>query len=240
MATLGLAFQFIWKLLYQQLEDKNDREKLLERLTQLKGRERYTTALNLLREWLNDFFRPALSHHAFGRCYVIAFAYPLFFYIITWVLVGGGELAGGEALPDLPTLFARLGYSVALFAGVALSFLLWRHSEPISVRLATVLPASWRQRPRARDAIDICILVGMGIGGLILARSVGGIPGIVVFAGMILATGHVTLLATIVVFILIQLSLVLVFQSPIYNYLLVFLFVILPLINAMLDWWSGG
>ncbi len=78
--------------------------------------ETYRSIVKKIEIWLGNKFGASHKHRAFSVCLLMAFIYPLSFFIIGWLFGGSNEFAGVKALNDYPLFWQRLGaFSTFIF-----------------------------------------------------------------------------------------------------------------------------
>ncbi|WDE00998.1 hypothetical protein [Thalassomonas actiniarum] len=137
VAILG----FLWTVingLAQKLEDENTRKSIVNAITKKSWVFLYHSWIASVLKRLELFFGPALSLSAFNRCLSIAYIYPLFAFLLSWLLGGNGKIASFVFLPEINQPLYRFFLLVWLILGFGLFFYLLRYFETVAVKLVNV------------------------------------------------------------------------------------------------------
>ncbi len=240
-AILALLLPFPKRSLDEQLADTAGRVDIAARLGAVTIAESFLIAQRRFNAWLEEWFGPPFSAQAFERCLAIAFIYPVTVFLITLAInglvtgrVSGGEFAGflavAAVLTGLAYLLLGLGIRVIrrlwvtlggdadlapVLARVALGMLAVITAFAIAFAIASVASINLNGAPSVMLAV---------LGAFALAFALAltfAFAGAKVFAAAVAAIA----------------ALVLVFASQ-FAFVLLLFFVIIPFVNACIDWLS--
>jgi hypothetical protein len=250
-STTALLIVLVWILtwllpfptrsLNAQLDDPQGRVDLRARLGEAGPLYRYRLAIRGLNGWLHDWFGEPTSGQALERCIAIAFVYPAALFVISVLL--SATLSGRVALHEL------LIFAACVIVGVFITRRLFR----LIYRLGTNF---WRfiggdsglMHLIARVVLGaFAVIVAFAI-AFVIATSIAGAfaePGTMVLAilaaftiafalaGILAGAGPLAAAA----FILTLTIAALAFAGE-FAFILLLFFVLLPMVNALLDWLS--
>lgn len=224
-----------------QLNTPDTRTSLRARLGGATPLERYRGAIRDLNVWLDGWFGPSTSGQALERCIAIAFVYPVALFLLT-VLING--LVSGAVHP----------YEIAIFAVAAvLGTYIIRYIFRGFYKIGTSL---WRFIGGDSDLIQLIARVMLGALAviiafaiaLVIASSVAGSfvePGTMVLAviaafalAFVLAALLAVAGAAVAALFLFVLTVGALAFAGQFAFLLLLFFVLLPMVNAVLDWGS--
>jgi hypothetical protein len=250
-AAVALLILLIWILLWllpfprrsldERLSDPEARAGLRDRLGGTGPFGRYRLAIRDLTVWLDEWFGPASSGQAMERCIAIAFVYPAVLFVVTLIIAGA---ARGDVAPH------EIGVFIA--ATLAASYLARRVFRAI-YRAGTNF---WRFVGGDSDLIRLIARVVLGATAVILAFAIAFViastvagafaeAGTIVLAivaafalafalaGVLAAAGTAAAMALLLVLTVAALAF-----SGKFAFLLLLFFVLLPMLNALLDWLS--
>ncbi len=153
--------------------------------------EGYTTVVKRGLDWLDGFFGEPRSGRAFRRCWLIAFLYPSFLFLLSWVFEGPKHFKTETFLIEASQTRRILDGFVVYAIGFVIFFIVRRrrHWAELLVRR---LPASWR----FKEGLGIIVELGIIFGAILGA---GTVALTAFFAGAVLDTGAVTVASTVAV-----------------------------------------
>jgi len=250
-AAVALLIALIWILIWllpfpsrpleERLADPESRAELRDRLGGAGPFGRYRLAIRDLNGWLDGWFGPSTSGQALERCIAIAFVYPAVLFIATLVVAGA---ARGQIAP----------YEIGIFLAVtvAAGYLAHRAFRAI-YRVGTNF---WRFVGGDSDLIRLIARVVLGALAVILAFAIAFVIASTV-AGAFAEAGTIVL-AIIAAFalaftlagvlaaagtaaamgLLLALTVAALAFAGKFAFLLLLFFVLLPMVNALLDWLS--
>lgn len=250
-AAVALLIMLIWILLWllpfpglsldERLADPEGRARLRDRLGGAGPFGRYQLAIRDLNLWLDDWFGPSTSGQAMERCIAIAFVYPAVLFVVTLIVAGA---ARGEIAP----------HEVAVFIAVTLvASYLARRAFRALYRASTNF---WRFVGGDSGLIRLIARVVLGATAVILAFAIAfviastvagafaeaGTIVLAIIAAFALAFTLAGVLATAGTAAAMVLMLVLTVAALAFSgkfaFLLLLFFVLLPMLNALLDWVS--
>lgn len=237
VAAFTLVF-YLWHRGVDKLEaqflDPRDHDALRSRLNDgaAPGR-RWLDSLQHLNDWLDGpfFGGPAHGWSAFIRCFQIAFLYPMFLTLLAWVLSGDRFISDGTFLFFETSGFFDRIWRICLLLGLAVAFFLrmWfivanRFSELLRPHaIASTLHNLSKGQKQLLVSLA-AILAFASLGSLVYAYA-----GVVAFAG---AFGYAIVGAGAVGVVNDRAFVILVAS------IIIFLYALLPLLNAVLDWLS--
>lgn len=240
---LAWLLPFPDRSLDSQLSRYDDRIALAERLGAAPPFRTYLITVQRLNLWLAEWFGPAFSGQAFERCLAIAFIFPIALFLVT--LVANGIASHSISLGEV-ALFA-LAYAVFAYVIVA-----------AFKNLLDLIRRAWTQfggDPDTAQTIARVLLGGFAVmtaftisfaiastfsgqlsnAGAVLGSMAGGFA--LAFALAIAFALAGAALFSIAVAILAGAALA--FASD-FAFLLFLFFVLLPVVNASVDWLSWG
>lgn len=248
--------------LFFVLRHEASRKEILRILDELALIDKYQRVIGGLLAWLEKFYGPAGSRRAFFVSLMLAFVYPLLFFLIGYAMDGPNTLAGEAVVPD--TGAGRWLWALGFSLFVLLLVWLVRNAQAIDgllSRTAELVPFScsgrWLKLAVFWGALVIIIYIPMqflpigimaGIasvfwGALVVGRSavnaeahavVNELGGAGAAAGVGAISG-----ALVVVSVFAGVTVLGETQgSASRSLVVVSLFIALPLFNALLDWLS--
>jgi hypothetical protein len=250
-AAVALLILLIWILVWllpfpgrsieQQLADPEARPRVRDRLGGQGPFGRYRLAISDLNEWLDDWFGPASSGQALERCIAIAFVYPAVLFVTTVIVAG---VARGKIAP----------YEIAIFFAVAALAAYFAHRAfRLLYRVSTNF---WRFVGGDPQLIGLIARVALGALAVILAFAIAfviastvagafaeaGTIVLAIIAAFALAVALAGVLAaagtTAAMGLLLAMTVAALAFSGKFAFLLILFFVLLPMLNALLDWLS--
>mgnify|MGYP005814908865 CR=1 FL=1 len=250
LLTALLGTILVWLLpfpdrsLALQLSRHDDRIALKERLGAAPPLRAYIVTVHRLNDWLMEWFGPALSSQAFERCLAIAFIFPIALFLIT--LIANGVASNAVTLSEI-VLFA-LAFGVFTYVIVV-----------IFRNLLAFIRRVWMRFGGDEDLAQIISRVVLGAFAVMVAFTISFAIA-TVFSGQTanattvlssMAGGFALAFALAVAFALAGSALfsvaiailagaALAFASQ-FAFLLFLFFVLLPVVNASVDWisWSA-
>ncbi len=250
-AAVALLILLIWILLWllpfpgrsleERLADPESRAQLRDHLGGVGPFGRYRLAIRELNGWLDAWFGPAMSGQALERCIAIAFVYPAVLFVATLIVAGAarGEIAAYEIAVFL-ALTAAGGYLAHRVFQVLyrLGNNFWRFvggdSELIRLIARVVLGAM-----AVIIAFAIAFVIASTVAGAFAEAGTIVLAIIAAFAlaftlaGVLAAAGTAAAMA-----LLLGLTIAALAFAGKFAFLLLLFFVLLPMVNALLDWLS--
>ncbi len=250
-AAVALLILLIWILVWllpfpgrsieDRLADPESRAQLRERLGGAGPFGRYRLAIRDLNGWLDAWFGPSTSGQALERCIAIAFVYPAVLFVATLIVAGA---ARGQIAP--------LEIGVFLVVTAAAGYLAHRAFR-LLYRAGTNF---WRFVGGDSDLIRLIARVVLGALAVILAFAIAFViastvagawaeAGTIVLAiiaafalafalaGVLAAAGTAAAMG-----LLLALTVAALAFAGKFAFLLLLFFVLLPMVNALLDWLS--
>jgi hypothetical protein len=224
-----------------QLADPDEREDLKARLGAAPLFERYRLAIRRFQTWLNDWFGPAWSIQSFERCVAIAFVFPVALFLLASLLYG--YKSGQVSTPEL------LAFLVGV-AGVSV-FVRW-----LFQRVYWSAQRAWGSIGGDPEMAEIIARIVLGTFAVVfafaiafaVASSVAGTFADIGTVAFAILGGFAFAFAFAVAFAVagawafaIALALVTIVALTMakqFAFFLLLFFVILPLLNALMDWGS--
>jgi hypothetical protein len=247
--TALLATILAWLLpfpecsLNTQLARFHDRMALKDRLGAAPPFRAYLVTVHRFNEWLMEWFGPAFSRQAFERCLAIAFIFPIALFLITLVANGlnQNKVSAGEVM-IFAASFAVFAYLIASAFRNLLDLIqqVWKRfggDEGMAYTIARVLLGGF--------AVMVAFTISFAIAtafsgrpadaGSMLGSMAGGFALAFGFAIAFALAGAA--LFSVAVGILAGAALAFASQ---FAFLLFLFFILLPLVNASVDWLSWG
>ena len=203
--------------------------------------ERYRIAIRRFQDWLQAWFGPAVSIQSFERCVAIAFVFPVALFLLASLLYGykNGEVGTGELLLFLVAAAALSVLVRWVFQVVYASALrAWRSigGDPeLAELIARILLGAFA----VVFAFAIAFAVASSVAGAfsdfgtVAFAILGGFAFAFAFAVAFAVAGGWAFAIALVLVTLIALT-----MAKQFAFFLLLFFVILPLLNAMMDWGS--
>jgi len=250
-AAVALLIMLIWILLWllpfpglsldERLADPEGRARLRDRLGGAGPFSRYQFAIRDLNMWLDDWFGPSTSGQAMERCIAIAFVYPAVLFVVTLIVAGAarGEIALHEvgifiAVTLVASYLARRAFRAAYRASTNFWRFVGGDSGLIRLIARVVLGAT-----AVILAFAIAFVIASTVAG---AFAEAGTIVLAIIAAFALAFTLAGVLATAGTAAAMVLMLVLTVAALAFSgkfaFLLLLFFVLLPMLNALLDWVS--
>jgi hypothetical protein len=249
LLTALLATVLAWLLpfpersLNAQLERFDDRMALRDRLGAAPPFRAYLVTVHRFNQWLMEWFGPAFSGQAFERCLAIAFIFPIALFLVTLIANGINQnrVSAGEVV-IFAVAFAVFAYVIIAAFRNLLSFIqqVWKRfggDEGMAQTIARVLLGGFA----VMVAFTISFAIATTFSGQ--AANAGSVLGSMA-GGFALAFGFAVAFALagaalFAVAIAILAGAALAFASQ-FAFLLLLFFILLPLVNASVDWLSWG
>jgi len=250
-AAVALLILLIWILVWllpfpnrsveERLADLDSRALLRDRLGGAGPFGRYQLAIRDLNGWLDAWFGPSTSGQALERCIAIAFVYPAVLFVVTLIVAGAarGHIAAYEIAVFLAITTAAGYLAHRLFRAlyrVGTNF--WRFvggdSDLIRLIARVVLGAF-----AVIIAFAIAIVIASTVAGAFAEAGTIVLAIIAAFAlaftlaGVLAVAGTAAAMALLLVLTVAALA----FTGK-FAFLLLLFFVLLPMVNALLDWLS--
>jgi hypothetical protein len=224
-----------------QLADPVESAQLGARLGAASLFERYRLAIRRFQGWLNQWFGPAWSVQAFERCVAIAFVFPVALFLAASLLygykngqVGGVELAAFLSGVALLSLLVRWLFRLVYWSAQRAWFSIGGDSELAEI-IARVLLGAFA----VVFAFAIAFAVASSVAGAfsdfgtVAFAILGGFAFAFVFAVAFAIAGTWAFAFAVVLVAGIALT-----MAKQFAFFLLLFFVILPVLNAMMDWGS--
>jgi hypothetical protein len=241
--VLAWLLPFPERSLNAQLARFDDRMALKDRLGAAPPFRAYLVTVHRFNEWLMEWFGPAFSGQAFERCLAIAFIFPIALFLVTLVANGltQNRVSAGEVVIFIAA-FAVFAYVIIVAFRNLLSLIrqVWKRfggDEGLAHTIARVLLGGF--------AVMVAFTISFAIAttfsgqpadaGSVLGSMAGGFALAFGFAVAFALAGA----ALFSVAIAILAGAALAFASQ-FAFLLFLFFILLPLVNASVDWLSWG
>jgi hypothetical protein len=241
--VLAWLLPFPERSLTAQLARFDDRMALKDRLGAAPPFRAYLVTVHRFNEWLMEWFGPAFSGQAFERCLAIAFIFPIALFLVTLVANGLNQdkvSAGGVAI--FTAAFAIFAYLIVSAFRNLLGLIqqVWKRfggDEGMAQTIARVLLGGF--------AVMVAFTISFAIAtafsgqaanaGTVLGSMAGGFALAFGFAIAFALAGA----ALFSVAVAILAGVALAFASQ-FAFLLFLFFILLPFVNASIDWLSWG
>lgn len=241
IATLALLLPFPSRGIAAQLNDPASRADLAARLGLAPISGSALTAIRQFNAWLDEWFGTPFSSQAFERCLAIAFVYPVSLFLITLVI--NGVQGGNAAFSDF-ALFMAAAVASALIAYLLLGFIS-RFVRRLWVTLGgdNDLAAVLMRVVLGMFAVVTAFAIAFAIASVISSDLYGAQSVVIAVVGafaLALALAITFAFAGAQIFALAVLLIAaagLVFASK-FAFVLLLFFVIIPIVNACVDWLS--
>lgn len=238
---LAWLLPFPERSLNRQLANYEDRMALKDRLGAASPFGAYLVTARRLSDWLLEWFGPSLSGQAFERCLAIAFIFPITLFLIT--LIAHGLTAGRIATPELLLFivaFSIIAYVIVVAFNNLLALLerawdMFGGDRELAHTIARVLLGAFAVMVAFTIAFAIASTFSGEVSntGSVLGAMAGGFALAFAFAVAFALAGA----ALFAVAIAVLGGAVLAFASQ-FAFLLFLFFILLPLVNASMDWLS--
>ncbi len=240
---LAWLLPFPERSLDRQLANYDDRMALKDRLGAAPPFRTYIGTVKRLNEWLMEWFGPAFSGQAFERCLAIAFIFPITLFLVTLVTNGltSGRISFIAVLIFVIAFVIITSIIVAAFDNllrlVERTWLMFGGDIDLANTIARVVLGGFAVMTAFTIAFAIAsTFSGEGsTAGSVLGAMAGGFALAFAFAIAFALAGAV--LFAIVIAILGGAALAFASQ---FAFLLFLFFVLLPVVNASMDWLSWG
>jgi hypothetical protein len=226
-----------------QLADPEDREALKARLGAAPFFERYRLSIRSFQNWLNAWFGPAWSVQSFERCVAIAFVFPVALFLLASLLygykngqVGTLELAAFFVAVAGGSLFVRWLFRTVYWSAQRAWGSIGGDPEMAEIIARIILGA-------------FAVVFAFAIAFAVASSVAGGFADVGTVAFAILC-GFAFAFAFAVAFAvagawafaiaLLLVTIVALTMAKQFAFFLLLFFVILPLLNALMDWGSWG
>ncbi len=249
LQTALLATILAWLLpfpdrsLSLQLSHYSDRQALKERLGAAPPFRTYLLTVRRFNEWLAEWFGPAFSGQAFERCLAIAFIFPIALFLVTLIAHGveGNSIALGE-VAAFSAAYAVFSYVIAaafnnLLRLIRRGWTRFGGDADTAHTIARVLLGAFA----VMVAFTISFAIASTFSGQaanassVLGSMAGGFALAFAFAIAFALAGA----ALFSIAIAILAGAALAYASD-FAFLLFLFFVLLPVVNASVDWLSWG
>src|SRR5262249_45530566 len=226
-----------------QLSRFDDRMALKDRLGAAPPFRAYLVTVHRFNEWLMEWFGPAFSGQAFERCLAIAFIFPIALFLVTLVANGiNQDRVSAVGVAIFAVAFGIFAYVIVAAFRNLLTLIqqVWKRfggDEGMARTIARVLLGGFA----VMVAFTISFAIATTFSGQ--ASNAGSVLGSMA-AGFALAFGLAVAFALagaalFSVAIAILAGAALAFASQ-FAFLLFLFFILLPLVNASVDWLSWG
>jgi hypothetical protein len=247
--TALLATILFWLLPFpdrsieHQLSSYDDRMALKERLGSVPPFQAYLVTVHRFNEWLMEWFGPAFSGQAFERCLAIAFIFPIALFLVT--LIANGVTGHKVSLLEVVLFgvgFAVIAYVIAaafknLLALIQQAWKTFGGDEGLAQTISRVLLGGFAVMVAFTISFAIATTFSGEVAnaGSVLGSMAGGFALAFAFAVSFALAGA----ALFAVVIAILGGAALAFASQ-FAFLLFLFFILLPVVNASVDWLSWG
>ncbi len=247
--TALLATILAWLLpfpdrsLNSQLAHYDDRMALKDRLGGAPPFRTYLSTVRRLNEWLMEWFGPAFSGQAYERCLAIAFIFPITLFLIT--LITNGVTAHRITTPEVMLFvmaFSIIAYVIAaafknLIALIEHGWKMFGGDQDLAQTIARVLLGGFAVMVAFTIAFAIASTFSGKVSnaGSVLGAMAGGFALAFAFAVAFALAGA----ALFSIAIAVLGGAALAFASQ-FAFLLFLFFILLPVVNASIDWLSWG
>ena len=110
LTSLGIILTFL-KFSHQSLTYGNTLSNFVKKLDKLKQKiEAYHFMIGIFSRKLHLVFGASHGFHAFSICLLLAFIYPIVFFMLGWVVSGNNEFSGYAIFPQYELMWFRLGF----------------------------------------------------------------------------------------------------------------------------------
>ncbi|NJM35623.1 MAG: hypothetical protein HC850_14030, partial [Rhodomicrobium sp.] len=224
-----------------QLADPEDRADLQARLGGGSSFDRLATALQRFNDWLARWFGKSWSGQAFERCVAIAFVFPVALFLLATILSGykKGQVGFGELLLFLfGVVMVSIGLRALFHFGYWFARRMW-HSIGGDAELAEIIARVLLGAFAVVFAFAIAFAVASSLAGeasdagAIAFAILGGFAFAIAFAIAFAFAGMWAFLIVLVLVTVIALT-----MAKDFAFFLLLFFVILPVLNALMDWVS--
>jgi hypothetical protein len=227
-----------------QLVHHEDRMALKARLGAAPPFKAYLLTIRRFNDWLTEWFGPSLGGKAFERCLAIAFIFPVALLLITLIANGmtAGRIAPWQALA-FAIAFAIIGYVILatfqnLLKLIERSWVAFGGDRGLAETIARVVLGGFAFMVAFTIAFAIASAFSGQVSnaGSMLGAMAGGFALAFALAVAFALAGATLFSITIAVLA----SAALAFASE-FTFLLFLFFILLPLLNASIDWlsWSA-
>jgi hypothetical protein len=240
---LAWLLPFPERSLDRQLASYDDRMTLKDRLGAAPPFRTYLITLRRFNEWMMEWFGPAFSGQAFERCLAIAFIFPITLFLITLITNGlsSGKISGSAVLVFL-IAFAIMTYVMAAAFDNFLRFVqrTWKTfggDEELASTISRVVLGAFAVMTAFAIAFAIASTFSgqTSSAGAVMGAMAGGFALAFAFAVAFAFAGA----ALFAIAVAIIGGAALAFASQ-FAFLLFLFFILLPFVNASMDWLSWG
>jgi len=250
-AAVALLILLIWILLWllpfpgrtveERLADPESRAELRDRLGGTGPFGRYGLSIRHLNTWLDAWFGPSISGQALERCIAIAFVYPAVLFVATVIVAAAarGKIALYEiAIAGLLTVaagyLAHRGFRLVYRAGTNFWRFVGGDSDLIRLIARVVLGAM-----AVIIAFAIAFVIASTVAGAFAEAGTIVLAIVAAFALAFALAGVLAVAGTgAAMGLLLALTIAALAFAGKFAFLLLLFFVLLPMVNALLDWMS--
>jgi len=240
---LAWLLPFPDRSLSRQLDSYDDRMALKERLGSVPPFQAYLVTVHRFNEWLMEWFGPAFSGQAFERCLAIAFIFPIALFLITLIANGvTGHKVGLIEVVFFAAAFGVIAYIITaafrnLLALIQQAWKTFGGDEGLAQTISRVLLGGFAVMVAFTISFAIATTFSGEVAnaGSVLGSMAGGFALAFAFAISFALAGA----ALFAVVIAILGGAALAFASQ-FAFLLFLFFILLPVVNASVDWLSWG
>jgi len=240
---LAWLLPFPQRSLNRQLGNYEDRMALKDRLGAAPPFRTYLATLKRFNDWLMEWFGPAFSGQAFERCLAIAFIFPITLFLVT--LITNGVTAGRITPPEVMLFAAAFGIIayiiVAAFDNllklIERAWTMFGGDSELAHTIARVVLGGFAVMVAFTIAFAIASTFSgeLSNAGSVLGAMAGGFALAFAFAIAFALVGA----GLFAVVVAVLGGAALAFASQ-FAFLLFLFFIILPVVNASMDWLSWG
>ncbi|WP_300463906.1 hypothetical protein [Desulfobacula sp.] len=194
LGIIGAIFTFFY---FQILKDKDSFQKFLIMVEENKPLSTYHSVVERVMGVIHRFFGPPKSRKSFVRILLIAFAYPILFFLICYCISGNTMLGGLGFMPEQQNGFIRFGL-VLLFVGLAaFTGIVLRNDEVIAGFFIRQIPI---QNRKILSSLSFLfeLIVGFAVGVVVGVGGVFAVDAVAVGGGVVAGTIGVFVVVVVV------------------------------------------
>jgi hypothetical protein len=240
---LAWLLPFPERSLTAQLSRYDDRMALKDRLGAAPPFRTYLGTVRRFNEWLLEWFGPSFSGQAFERCLAIAFIFPITLFLITLITNGvTAHRIGGQEVLLFVSAFAVIAYVIVaafknLLGLIEHGWRMFGGDQGLAQTIARVLLGGFAVMVAFTISFAIATTFSGQVSnaGSVLGAMAGGFALAFAFAFAFALAGA----ALFSIAIAVLAGVALAFASQ-FAFLLFLFFILLPVVNASVDWLSWG